>query len=210
MTFISRRNFVLSALTTTTLSACGNGIGSRGASIIDSRADSTLSYMYNNYPGTSDLAGKSSGMLIMPVVTEAGLGLGASYGRGVLRIGQTTVDYYSTAAASAGLQIGAQQYSTVLFFMTQNTRFESNVMTCKHTKNNFKITYAQLKTNPIISFEKNGQTLKRLPTSNLEENSLQFENQSSNYKLDMEKLSAIETLNGETIIYKCKLEKFKM
>ena len=98
----------------------------------------------------------------------------------------------------------------VLFFMTQNTRFESNVMTCKNTKNNFKITYAQLKTKPIISFEKNGQALKRLPISNLEKNSLQFENQSSNYKLDMEKLSAIETLNGETIIYKCKLEKFKM
>ena len=98
----------------------------------------------------------------------------------------------------------------VLFFMTKNTRFESNVMTCKHTKNNFKITYAQLKTNPIISFEKNGQTLKRLPTSNLEDDTFQFENQSSNYKLNLEKLSAIETLNGETLIYECVLEKFKM
>ena len=98
----------------------------------------------------------------------------------------------------------------VIFFMTQNTRFESNVMTCKHTKNNFKVTYAQLKTKPIISFEKNGQPIRRLSTSNLEENSLQFENQSSNYQLDMEKLSAIETLNGETLIYKCELEKFKM
>ncbi|MDE0968917.1 MAG: YSC84-related protein [Octadecabacter sp.] len=121
MTFISRRNFTLSALVTTTLSACSNGIGSSGASVIDSRADNTLSFMYGNYPGTNDLAGKSSGMLIMPVVTEAGFGIGGSYGRGVLRIGQTTVDYYSTTAASAGLQIGAQQYSTVLFFMTQES-----------------------------------------------------------------------------------------
>ena len=121
MTFISKRNFVLSALMSTTLFACGNGIGGTGASIIDSRADSTLTYMYANYPGTSDLASKSSGMLIMPVVTEAGFGIGGSYGRGVLRIGQTTVDYYSTTAASAGLQIGAQQYSTVLFFMTQES-----------------------------------------------------------------------------------------
>ncbi len=30
-----------------------------------------------------------------------------------------TVDYYSAANASFGLQIGAQQYSHVLFFMTQ-------------------------------------------------------------------------------------------
>jgi lipid-binding SYLF domain-containing protein len=121
MTLISRRNFALSALATTTLSACGNGIGGSGASVIDSRVDSTLTFMYNNYPGTRDLAGKASGMLVMPVVTEAGLGIGGSFGRGALRIGQTTVDYYSAAAASAGLQIGAQQYSTVLFFMTEQS-----------------------------------------------------------------------------------------
>jgi lipid-binding SYLF domain-containing protein len=121
MTLISRRNFALSALATTTLSACGNGIGGSGASVIDSRANSTLAFMYNNYPGTRDLAAKASGMLVMPVVTEAGLGLGGSFGRGALRIGETTVDYYSAAAASAGLQIGAQQYSTVLFFMTQQS-----------------------------------------------------------------------------------------
>jgi lipid-binding SYLF domain-containing protein len=121
MTLISRRNFALSALATTTLSACGNGIGGSGASVIDARADSTLTFMYNNYPGTRDLAGKASGMLVMPVVTEAGLGIGGSFGRGALRIGQPTVDYYSAAAASAGLQIGAQQYSTVLFFMTEQS-----------------------------------------------------------------------------------------
>ncbi len=119
MTLLTRRTFALSALATTTLSACGNGIGGAGAATIDARVDSTLNFMYSNYPGTRDLANKASGMLVMPVVTEAGLGLGGSYGRGALRIGETTVDYYSAAAGSAGLQIGAQQYSTVLFFMTQ-------------------------------------------------------------------------------------------
>lgn len=119
MTYLSRRSFALSALALTTLSACGNGIGGNGAATIDARVDSTLNYMYNSYPGTRDLAGKAAGMLVMPVVTEAGLGLGASYGRGALRVGNSTVDYYSAAAGSAGLQIGAQQYSTVLFFMTQ-------------------------------------------------------------------------------------------
>ncbi|AGI68021.1 hypothetical protein OAN307_c24070 [Octadecabacter antarcticus 307] len=121
MTLISRRNFALSALATTTLSACGNGIGGSGAAVIDARADITLAFMYDNYPGTRDLAGKASGMLVMPVVTEAGFVLGGSFGRGALRIGETTVDYYSAAAASAGLQIGAQQYSTVLFFMTHQS-----------------------------------------------------------------------------------------
>lgn len=120
MTHISRRNFAISALALSSLVACGNGIGGNGAATIDARVDSTLTYMFNAYPGTRDLAEKASGMLVMPVVTEAGLGLGASYGRGALRIGNSTVDYYSAAAGSAGLQIGAQQYSTVLFFMTQD------------------------------------------------------------------------------------------
>lgn len=121
MTLITRRTLALSALATATLSACGNGIGGNGAAVIDSRVDSTLNFMYGNYPGTRDLSSKASGMLVMPVITEAGLGLGGSFGRGALRIGQTTVDYYSAAAASAGLQIGGQQYSTVLFFMTQES-----------------------------------------------------------------------------------------
>ena len=119
MTLITRRNFALSAVATTTLSACGNGIGGDGAAVIDSRVDSTLNFMFTDYPGTRDLANKASGMLVMPVVSEAGFGIGGSFGRGALRVGSSTVDYYSATAASAGLQIGAQQYSTVLFFMTQ-------------------------------------------------------------------------------------------
>lgn len=120
MTLLTRRSFALSVLATTTLTACGNGIGGSGAAVIDSRVDSTLNFMYNTYPGTRDLSSKASGMLVMPVITEAGLGIGGSFGRGALRIGSSTVDYYSAAAASAGLQIGAQQYSSVLFFMTQS------------------------------------------------------------------------------------------
>jgi len=119
MTHITRRSFAVTAMASMTLSACGNGIGGNGAATIDARVDSTLQFMYATYPGTRDLASKASGMLVMPVITEAGFGLGGSFGRGALRIGASTVDYYSAAAGSAGLQIGAQQYSSVLFFMTQ-------------------------------------------------------------------------------------------
>ena len=54
----------------------------------------------------------------MPLITEAGFGFGGSYGRGALRIGGATVDYYSAAKATVGFQIGAQQYAHALFFMT--------------------------------------------------------------------------------------------
>lgn len=118
MTNLTRRRFAFATMASTALAACGNGIGSDGAATIDARVDSTLQYMFNTYPGTRGLAEKANGMLVMPVVTEAGLVAGASFGRGALRVGNTTVDYYSAASGSAGLQIGAQQYSSVLFFMT--------------------------------------------------------------------------------------------
>jgi len=114
---LNRRLFVTGALATTT-AACGNGVGSNGAAKIDARVDSTLNTLRSKYPGTLDLESKSHGMLVMPLITKAGFGLGGAYGRGALRINDTTVDYYSSAAASFGLQIGAQQFSHVLYFMT--------------------------------------------------------------------------------------------
>lgn len=119
----ARRTFVMTAMALP-LAACGNGIGGGGASMIDGRVDSTLSFMFQTYPGTRDLANRASGMLVMPLITEVGLGFGGSFGRGALKVGQSTVDYYSAAAASAGIQIGAQQYSHVLFFMTQDALLE--------------------------------------------------------------------------------------
>ena len=93
--------------------------GQRRRAKLDARADATLDFLETNYPGTRDLREKSVGMLIMPLVTEAGLGLGGSYGRGALRIDGVTVDYYSAAQATFGIQAGAQQYAHVLYFMNE-------------------------------------------------------------------------------------------
>ncbi|MCR8725611.1 YSC84-related protein [Frigidibacter sp. ROC022] len=116
---LSRRGFVVGAGSTGLLAACNNGVGSRGAEAIDARVDATLNFLYGKYPGTRSLADKAAGMLVMPLVTKAGFGIGGSYGRGALRVGGVSVDYYSAASATVGLQIGAQQYAHVLFFMTE-------------------------------------------------------------------------------------------
>lgn len=105
------------------LAACqstviGNGVGSKGSAQIDARVRATQDYLFNNYPGTRDLASRAAGILTMPLVTEAGFGFGGAYGRGVLQIQGVTVDYYSATKASFGLQIGAQQYAHMLFFTT--------------------------------------------------------------------------------------------
>ena len=118
---LTRRGFALGALSVTTLAAaCGNGVGSNGSVTMDARVDATLDEMYRSYPNTADIADKATGMLVMPLVTEAGFGLGGGYGRGALRVGGATLDYYSNTKASAGLQIGAAQYAHVLFFMTED------------------------------------------------------------------------------------------
>ncbi len=117
----TRRAFGLAALGALSVTAaCGNGVGTNNAAKIDARVNATLNQMYQEYPNTVDLAEKSSGMLVMPVITEAGLGLGGAYGQGALRVNGVTVDYYSAVKGSAGLQIGAQQYAHVLFFMTDD------------------------------------------------------------------------------------------
>lgn len=121
MSTFTRRSFMMAAGATTALTAaCGNGIGSNGAATIDARVDSTRNYLFNRYPGTVDLADKALGVLWMPLITKAGFGVGGSYGRGALRINDVTVDYYSAAQATFGLQIGAQQYAHALFFMTED------------------------------------------------------------------------------------------
>lgn len=117
----TRRGFI--ALSTLALASCGagavgNGVGSQGATQIDARVAATRAYLAQTYPGTTELEQRAAGVLIMPLVTEAGFGFGGGYGRGALQIKGVTVDYYAAAKASFGLQIGAQQYGHALYFMT--------------------------------------------------------------------------------------------
>ncbi|HEY0214104.1 MAG TPA: YSC84-related protein [Paenirhodobacter sp.] len=118
MTQISRRTLLALGGAGLGVAACGNGVGSGRGPQIDARVDATHSYLLSRYPGTQDLINKASGVLYMPLMTEASFGIGGAYGQGALRINEVTVDYYSAASASIGFQIGAQQYAHALFFMT--------------------------------------------------------------------------------------------
>ncbi len=117
---LTRRGFAFGMAGLTLTAACGNGVGNSNAATIDARVDATLNEMFSRYPNTVEIADKATGMLVMPLVTEAGFMFGGGYGRGALRIQGATVDYYSAVKGSAGFQIGAQQYAHVLFFMTQD------------------------------------------------------------------------------------------
>ncbi len=120
MTTMNRRAFVGAGGMTVFLAGCGNGVGGSGPARIDARVDATRNYLFSRYPGTRDLAAKSKGVLYMPLITEAGFGIGGAYGQGALRINNVTVDYYSATRATIGFQIGAQQYAHALFFLTED------------------------------------------------------------------------------------------
>jgi len=116
---ITRRIFLVASGSAALAAAgCANGVGTNKAAEIDARVDATQNYLFSRYPGTRDLASRAYGVLYMPLMTEAGFVWGGAFGRGALRIQGATVDYYSAAKASFGLQIGAQQYAHALFFMT--------------------------------------------------------------------------------------------
>jgi len=124
MSGLSRRGVLVAGGATLLLGACGNPVGGTGAVTLDARVDSTRDFLLSRYPGTRDLESKAQGILWMPLITEAGFGFGGAYGQGALRIGGVSVDYYSVARASFGLQIGAQQYAHALFFMTEEVLTE--------------------------------------------------------------------------------------
>ena len=68
--------------------------------------------------GGGHVIDKAKGLLIFPGVFKAAWGIGGEYGEGALRINGKTVDYYSTAAASFGFQLGGQKKSIIIAFMT--------------------------------------------------------------------------------------------
>lgn len=120
MNNLNRRFVIAGTLgTALALTACAKQSTQEVNQGIDMRVDAALVNLYDTTPGARDLADKSVGMLVMPLITEAGFGFGGSYGQGALRIQDVSVDYYSVIEGSFGAQIGAQQFSYVLFFMTE-------------------------------------------------------------------------------------------
>ena len=86
---------------------------------IDARVAEALENFYKETNAGKRLAQKAAGMLVFPQVIKAGFGVGGEFGEGALLIKNKTVDYYNVAAASIGLQFGAQVKSQVILFMTQ-------------------------------------------------------------------------------------------
>jgi len=87
------------------------------ANEIDTSVDLALEQFKKDIKGGDEFLKSAKGVLVFPSVFKAGVGVGGEYGEGALRIGGLTVDYYSTAAASIGFQLGAQSKRIIIVFM---------------------------------------------------------------------------------------------
>jgi lipid-binding SYLF domain-containing protein len=84
---------------------------------IDIRVDAALERFNQEVTGGKEFFKQASGLLVFPNVIKAGFGIGGEYGEGALRIGGKTVDYYNTASASIGFQLGAQAKTIIIVFL---------------------------------------------------------------------------------------------
>ena len=87
---------------------------------IDADVREAIDKLYEHSSSAKELAARSVGMLVFPKVIKGGIGIGGEYGEGALLVGGATVAYYNIASASIGFQLGGQQRSQVILFMSQH------------------------------------------------------------------------------------------
>ncbi len=90
------------------------------ASQISQDAHIALQRLYAVQPKARELGRHAKAILVFPSIIKAGLIIGGQGGDGALIQRGKTSGYYNIAAASFGLQAGAQRFSYALFFMSDS------------------------------------------------------------------------------------------
>jgi len=85
----------------------------------DSRA--ALASLLGQSPAAKVLADESAAVLVFPEILKGGLIIGGQYGEGALFESNAVAGYYSTTAASFGLQAGLQKFGYAVFFVDENS-----------------------------------------------------------------------------------------
>jgi lipid-binding SYLF domain-containing protein len=91
-----------------------------GAAELEAEANETLHSFVRQVAGARELANKAAGILVFPSVVKAGIGIGGEYGEGILLDQKQVQGYYNIISASFGFQLGVQDRSIIIMFMTQD------------------------------------------------------------------------------------------
>lgn len=97
-----------------------NQVFAKSAKEIDILVEAAMERFRNEVKGSDEFLKSAKGVLIIPGVIKGGLVIGGEYGEGALMIDGKTVDYYSTAAASYGFQLGGQKKDIMLIFIQED------------------------------------------------------------------------------------------
>jgi lipid-binding SYLF domain-containing protein len=87
---------------------------------IDASVDAVMDRFYKQVKDAKEVVKRSKGLLILPSVIKGALIVGGEYGKGAMRIGGKTVDYYSMISGSVGFQIGGQAKDIIIVFMSSD------------------------------------------------------------------------------------------
>jgi len=93
----------------------------KSAKTLDAEANTAINKFISKTKGGDAFLVKAKAFLVFPEIKEAGFFVGGKYGEGVLRVKRTTKGYYSITSASVGMQMGAQKYSMIIAFTTDES-----------------------------------------------------------------------------------------
>jgi len=109
--------------------AINSTLYAKSAEVINQEVNASLKLFNKEVKGSDIFLAKSvKGYLVFPEVVKAGIGIGGEYGEGALIVDGKTIQYYSTASASIGLQFGVQTKAILIAFLTDKAlnNFQKN------------------------------------------------------------------------------------
>ena len=110
-------------MTVIALAWAGSAVA-RSKAEIDAGVSATLRDFYALEPGNRELIEHAAGVLVLPNLTKAGVGLGAEFGEAALLADGSIQQYYTVTGAALGALLGVGQRAELVVFMTREARDE--------------------------------------------------------------------------------------
>ncbi len=91
----------------------------KSANELNADVDRAIKKFEKEVEGGAKFLSQVKGYLVFPSVIKGGFIVGGEYGEGALRINGTTKHFYSMTSASIGYQIGVQEHSVLIAFISE-------------------------------------------------------------------------------------------
>lgn len=115
-TWINRTGLLVAVLAAGLLAGCA---ATPSDSVIIADARASVVRFVDRDPGLQEWVNHAHGYVVFPSVGKGGLGVGGSYGRGVVFERGEPVGKTSITQATIGAQIGVQSFAQIIFFQDE-------------------------------------------------------------------------------------------